>query len=227
MDERMRTHIEKLFENAPKTRKAIELKEELLANSEERYQDLVADGATADDAFKHVISSIGNVSELFRGLEEAPSQSREEYEAQLHKVAVVKTAAVGLYILGAVVFFASGLLDGYVYSSVNITFIGFILMLLIASIPTCMLVYVGSRYPRYKKTADTVVEDFKEWKSDSLKKKSVKNASLLVAWTFVILIYFAVSFLTFAWYATWIIFLAGACIHAIIELMFRVKEMKN
>ena len=227
MDERMKTHIEKLFENAPKTRKAIELKEELLANSEERYQDLVADGATTDDAFKHVISSIGNVSELFLGLEEVPSQSREEYEAKLQKIAVVKTAAVGLYILSAVVFFAAALLDGFIYSSVDITTIGFILMLLLAIIPTCMLVYVGSRYPQYKKTADTVVEDFKEWKSDSLKKKSVKNASLLVAWTFIVLIYFAVSFLTFAWYATWIIFLAGACIHAIIELMFRVREMRN
>lgn len=220
MDERLKSHIEKLFENAPKTRKAFELKEELLANSEERYQDLVASGVSPEDACKHVISSIGNVSELFQGLEEVTSDSRKEYEDRTRKVAVVKTIAVGLYILSGIILFASIFIGGLMGP-------GLVLMLLLATIPTCMLVYVNSMYPKYRKTEDTLVEEFKEWKSDSMKNKSIKNAAIWVVWTFVILIYFAVSFLTFAWYATWIIFLAGACIHAIVELLFRLKELKQ
>ena len=112
------------------------------------------------------------------------------------------------------------------YSNLDLSTIGLITMIVIAIIPTCMLVYVANLYPRYRKTEDTIVEDFKEWKSDSLKTKSIKVAVSCILWTSTLLIYFAVSFLTFAWYATWIIFLAAACIQAIIELLFRLKEMK-
>jgi hypothetical protein len=43
-NERLRTYIESLFENAPKTRKAIELKEEILLNLTDKYNDLIAEG---------------------------------------------------------------------------------------------------------------------------------------------------------------------------------------
>jgi hypothetical protein len=226
MDERLKSHIEKLFENAPKTRKAFELKEELLVNSEERYQDLLADGVSPEDACKHVISSIGNVSALFQSLEDLSIESKKNYEDRSRKIAIIKTAAVGLYILSIIIYFTFLMLGNYVFRY-SITVFGYIITLLVATIPTCMLVYVNNIYPKYKKTEDTLVEDFKEWKSDSMKRKSVKNAVFWVIWTFVILIYFMVSFLTYAWYATWIIFLAGACIHAITELLFRLKELKQ
>lgn len=227
MNERMRAHIETLFEKAPKTRKAYELKEELLANSEERYQDLVASGVSQEDAFKHVVSSIGNVSELFRGLEESSEKERQEVENRLNKNAVMKSIAIGLYILGVVAFFSCAFAGRWFLPWVDTTASGILLMLLIDIIPTCMLVYIGARYPKYLRKEDTIVEEFKEWKSETLKSKSVKNAVLAVLWTFILLIYFAVSFFTFAWYATWIIFLAGACLHAIVELLFRLKEMNK
>ncbi|MDF2510297.1 MAG: hypothetical protein K0S04_163 [Herbinix sp.] len=227
MNEKMKSHIEKLFESAPKTRKAFELKEELLVNSEERYQDLLTNGVNPEDAFKNVVSSIGNVSELFLGLEEMSPEGREEQESRTRKIAVVKTAAAGLYILSVIVFITLTLVDGFTYSNVNITSLGLILMLLLAMIPTCMLVYISSMHPKYRRTEDTVVEEFKEWKSSTVKTKSVKSATICVAWTFIILIYFVVSFATFAWYASWIIFLAGACVHAILELVFRLKELRQ
>lgn len=223
----MRVHIETLFEKAPKTRKAYELKEELLANSEERYQDLVASGVSQEDAFKHVVSSIGNVTELFQGLEELNEKDRMEVEERLNKNAVIKSIAIGLYIFGVVVFFGCAFTRGRILPQVDMTALGILLMLLIDIIPTCMLIYIGTRYPKYMRKEDTIVEEFKEWKSDTLKNKSIKSAALVVLWTFILLAYFGVSFITFAWYATWIIFLAGACLHAIVELLFRLKEMKR
>ncbi len=227
MNEKMRAHIETLFEKAPRTRKAYELKEELLANSEERYQDLVASGVSQEDAFKHVISSIGNVTELFQGLEEANEKDRLEVEERLNKNAIMKSLAIGLYIFGVVVFFGCAFTGGRILPRIDMTAMGIVLMLLIDIIPTCMLIYIGARYPKYMRKEDTIVEEFKEWKSDTLKNKSIKSAALAVLWTFILLIYFAISFLTFAWYATWIIFVAGACLHAIVELLFRLKEMKK
>lgn len=81
MNEKIRNHIEMLFFNAPRTRRAFELKEELLSNSEERYQDLIANGVSPEDAFQNVVNSIGNVSELFLGLEDfAFENTRIPYE---------------------------------------------------------------------------------------------------------------------------------------------------
>ena len=44
MKEKLRTHIETLFSDAPNTKKAIELKEELIQNSYDKYDDLIFDG---------------------------------------------------------------------------------------------------------------------------------------------------------------------------------------
>ena len=62
MNERIRTHVEGLFEGAPMTRKILDLKEELLANLNSKYDDLVAGGTSPDDAYRTVIAGIGDVS---------------------------------------------------------------------------------------------------------------------------------------------------------------------
>ncbi len=237
MNERIKNHIEKLFEDAPSTRKALELKEELLANSEERYQDLITSGVSSEDAIKNVICSIGNVSELFQGLEEIKTENNQDYYMKVKKAAIMKTTAVGIYIFSIVVFFFCDFIgdmsygayhgwSGFPMGNFNYDALGLILMLLIDIVPTCMLVYVSSMYPKYTKIEDTVVEDFKEWKSGSLKVKAIKGSVRTVIWTSAILIYFAVSFLTYAWYATWIIFLVALCVQAIVELLFRLKELE-
>lgn len=227
MDERMKTQIEKLFEDAPKTRKAMELKEELLGNSQERYRDLVEEGMKAEDAYLLVINSLGNVTELFQDLEDLAPEEVKEMVNQDKKFATVKTAAVGIYIFSVVQFLAFGMIGSYINTRIDMIAVGFILMLLLAIIPTCMLVYAGSMYPKYKRKENTVVEEFKEWKSNNHKNKSIKNAVLFVAWAFTILLYFVVSFTTYYWFVTWIIFLVGICLHAIIELMYRLKEAKS
>jgi hypothetical protein len=237
MNDKIRNHIEKLFENAPSTRKALELKEELLANSEERYQDLIANGVSTEDAVKNVINSIGNVSELFQGLEEVNPDNDQLYYDRMKKAAIIKTTAVGIYIFSIVVFIfcvfindisygAHGYWSGFNGGNMNYVMLGLILMILIDIVPTCMLVYVSSIYPKYNKREDTVVEDFKEWKSGSLKVKAIKGSVRTVIWTSTVLIYFAVSFFTFAWYATWIIFLVALCVQAVVELLFRLKELE-
>ncbi len=224
MNERMRNHIEKLFEDAPKSRKAFELREELLANSQERYQDLLATGVSEDDAFRHVISSIGNVKELFQGLNDPIVVDKTELEGKIQKIAILRTVAVGLYIFSVFVFLVCNMSD--MYSSLDLSLVGFAAMIFISIIPTCMLVYAANIYPKYRKTEDTIVEEFKEWKSESKKAKSVKGAVSCIIWTATLLLYFAVSFATFAWYVTWIIFVAAACVQAIAELIFRLKEIK-
>ena len=63
MNENLKNYLDEVFKKAPKTRKALELKEELLSNSQDRYEDLIHGGTSAEDAYDMVVSSIGNVEE--------------------------------------------------------------------------------------------------------------------------------------------------------------------
>jgi hypothetical protein len=226
MKEKLRGHLDLLFENAPKTRRALELKEELYANSAERYDDLTNNGITAEDAYKNVVNSIGNVSELFRGLEEMSSEEIKVEEEKVKKAAMIKTAAVGIYIFSIVVFLSCIFMVFPILSYANAPSVGIIAMLLIDIVPTCMLVYAANAYPNYKRLDHTVVEEFKAWKSESQRTKSLKAIINVVIWTTVLILYFTISFTTYAWYISWIVFLVGACASAVTELLFRLKEMK-
>ena len=44
MKERLRTFMDELLKDVPKSRKVLELKEELIGNMEERYEDLMGPG---------------------------------------------------------------------------------------------------------------------------------------------------------------------------------------
>jgi len=225
MNEKLRNHLDLLFENAPKTRKAFELKEELLANSDERYNDLIRSGITPEDAYKNVVNSIGDVSELFKGLAEVEVGEDKEANEIIKKLALIKSAAVGLYIFSFVILILFSLLRPSYHA--NFPVIGFMIMILIDIIPTCMLVYVSNVYPKYNRQADTVVEDFKEWKSETKKSKALKNSIISVLWTLTVLLYFAISFATWSWQVSWIIFLVAICAQTVIGLVFRLKEIKE
>lgn len=60
--------IDKRLENAPHSRKAMELKEEIVQNLMEKYNDLRAEGKSEEDAFNIAAESIGDLSDLVRDL---------------------------------------------------------------------------------------------------------------------------------------------------------------
>ncbi len=226
MNVELSSHLDLLFQNAPNTRKAFELKEELLANSDERYNDLLASGVSPENAYKNVVNSIGDVTELFRGLEVTSIDDSSITEEKIKQLAIIKTIAAGLYLFSAVVFFLFVLLESSFRSNLNLYIIGLIIMILIDIIPTCMLVYASCMYPDYYKKDDTIVENFKEWKSETKKLKSIKGAVLCVLWAAAVLLYFGISYSTWSWASTWMIFLVAVCGHTVVELLFRLKELK-
>ncbi len=228
MDEKkiLREHLDGLFAAAPRSRAAYELQEELMANSLERYGDLVKGGMGEEAAIQAVIGSIGNVDELLAGLPTDDPVSLREMESERRaRSAVTVTVAVGLYVLAGVVFFVGGFLSEAFWP--NAGALGLVLALLICIAPTCMLVYNAYRWPRYKKEDNTVVEEFKAWNNDSRKTKSLRGAVSALLWTVAVFAYLAVSFATFDWQITWIIFVAAACFEAVIGLVFRLREFRQ
>ncbi|HKM35728.1 MAG TPA: permease prefix domain 1-containing protein [Lachnospiraceae bacterium] len=222
MNERIKKHIDLIFESAPKTRKAMDLKEELLLNTNEKFQDLISNGYSEEDAFQNVIASIGDVTELFDDLEDKNLFTMRE--ADRKKRAIITAIAIGLYIFAGIAFFTCVLIDDSIATTFDVTTLGLIMAAAICIIPTCMLVYVANMYPEYQKKEENMVENYKESKSMTNKDKVVKEAVSVIIWMIIFIIYFLISFTTMAWYITWVIFLIGACVQAIAELIFSLKR---
>jgi len=216
MIEELRKYLEELFAGVPKTRAAYELKEELLANSTERYFDLVENGVPEKEAYDIVINSIGDIDQLFETAE-PKKDSRYVDDNVVRKLALYNAIAIGLYIVGVV--FAVAIDEFTPFSN-----LGPIMMLLIAAIATSILVYIGAAYPKYKRNDDTVVEEFKEWNNNQKKKKSVQNSVNTIIWMIVLILYFVISFTTMAWHITWVLFLVGGCAQAIVNLLFQLND---
>ncbi len=214
MDERLRKHIDNLFEDAPETRKTVELKEEILQNITDKYYDLLSEGKTEEAAYNIAIASVGEVSELVENLKRGTSKmgyhSQEEIEKSRKESAKITAIAVAIYILSPITVILSG--D---------SIIGVILFLSMIAIATALLIYHNMTKPKYTKMDDTIVEEFKEWKENRDKKGLGAISSAI--WSLTVALYFAISFYTGAWHVTWIIFLISGAVTSIVKAMYDIK----
>ncbi len=230
MKEKIKQHFNKIFADAPKTRKAIDLKQEMLQNALDKYDDMVNDGYSQEDAYQNVIGSIGDVSELFVEVEEKNLLLLSEKDRR--KRALLIAVAVGLYIFAGVAFFFFAAFDS-MYNNlwgryIDFSTLGFCVGGLICIAPTIMLVYAANMYPNYtRKETRNMVEDYKEVKYMNNRDKAVKHSVNTIIWTVTVVLYFLISFDTYAWHITWVIFLIAWCVQSIVGLIFSLRSGKN
>lgn len=218
MYENLRRRLDELFENAPKTRRANELKEELLANLTDKYNDLVASGKSEDEAVNIAIAGIGDVDELIKGLGESDVLNNEKMQRDREKRALITSISVGLYIISIVVLILCVTVLG-LSGEVSVC-----LMFTIIAIATSLIVYNSISRPKYVKADDTIVEEFKEWKSANSTQIEVVRSVKSIAWLAIVALYFILSFAFHAWAYSWIIFIIGAAIERIIGLVFELRK---
>lgn len=224
MTEKIRKHIDELFIDAPKTRKALDLKEEVTLNTIEKYQDLVSEGYREEDAYQNVISSIGDVTELFADLEEPVFYVLPEEDR--HKKSLLTAVSVGLYIFAGAVFMLCATVSDALSPrwGVDFSMLGLVLTIVICIPPTCLLVYVGNMYPDSRKKNDGLANLYKEDPASDSKRKAINSSISAIIWTMTLALYFLLSFSTHHWEVTWVIFLIGSCAQAILTLWNSLRK---
>ena len=105
MKEKIRAFMDDLLKDVTKTRKVLELKEELIGNMEERYDDLIRQGYREEDAYQCALDSVGDVRELFRefadnGAQDYSGRSAMEPLGDRKKRAFLHAVGISLYIVG-------------------------------------------------------------------------------------------------------------------------------
>ena len=220
MENKLRNHIEGLFANAPKTVQAVEIKEEIIANTIQKYHDLISEGKTEEAAFNISIASIGDVSELIASLKNPVTSSgytTEQIDKSKKRSALLISIAVMLYILCVLPVIIFG-----TYS--NNEALGVILMFVMIAVATGIIIYNANTKIKYTKTDETIVEDFKEWNNQNSEKKNMIKAINGAIFAITLAIYFIISFATGAWYITWVIFLISGAIENIVKAIFDLKK---
>ena len=216
MKDKLRNFIESLFEDAPKNKQTIELKEEMLQNLIDKYNDLVDSGKSSEAAYNIATASIGDIHELIRQIEKREENNplfEQNYDKGRKRFALLLSISVMLYILCVVPVI---LLEDSV--------LGVVIMFVMVAIATGLILYNNMTKPKYLKKDSTVVEEFKEWKAKSTEKNTLYQSITKVMWSCITILYFIVSFLTMAWHITWIIFLIGSAIQGIIRAIFELKK---
>ena len=68
MREQLRQEVLRRFAGAPDTQQARDLRDEILSNTLQRYDDLLAEGRSEQEAYASALESIGDVEELLSSL---------------------------------------------------------------------------------------------------------------------------------------------------------------
>lgn len=213
--DKIKNHVEDLFKEVKKTRKSEDLKEELIADLQEKYQDLIANGTSEKDAYQEVIRGIGDIDELLEGLKEPSYVHNLETRK---KSAFVVSICTGLYILSIMSAIIFDELLGVSDAISAISLFG------IAGIATCILIYHFMSIPKYEKMDETLVEEFKEWKHEKNKNKQLLNALDTISWLLILIIYFVISFTFDCWNISWVLFLVAPLITTVIHLIVEMRE---
>jgi uncharacterized membrane protein YkvA (DUF1232 family) len=217
MRREIKIYVDGLFEKAPSNGRTRELKEEILANSIDRYNDLIDAGIDENEAYTSVVGNIGNVENLIFDYNLYNDKEAEERK----KSAMITAISIVLYILspiGIILSEAFGWVEEF----------AIVIFFVIVAIATGMLVYNNmSKIKKYDREDESIVEEIKEKKTVRYQKNRVRKAISSAVWAIVISAYFIISFLTSAWYVTWVIFIIGYAVDQIISAFIELKEEKD
>ena len=210
MRDRLITYIDLLFAGNPE---AADIKQEILQNTLDKYDDLVAQGRTPEAAYSLAITGIGDISELLKGSTSAGSTytapaPKEEPEDEKKKKKLMRSAAVGLYIACPIPLF---LIEDE---------IGLSLLLVMVAIATVLMIFAGK--DENKQTTATDSYAHPQMSPQQELRKSISAAISTVG----LCAYFIVSFLTGAWHLTWLIFLIVGAVNGLISAIMDLKEAK-
>jgi len=219
MEDKLRRYIDGLFEEAAVTKKSVELKEEMIQNLQDKYNDLLQEGKSPEAAFNIAVAGIGDVTTLLKELENDGKSAPDE--AARRKSAMFTAIAVMLYIISVLPVIIIGTIAD-TYDPV----IGIVIMFVIVAIATGLLIYNSMTKPKYCKESDTVVEEFREWQDETHERKQMRKAISSAMWTIIAALYFIISFTTHAWHITWVIWLIGGAIESLINVFLSAKNKK-
>lgn len=224
MIDKIRAYLDHAFKDVPDTKKSRDLKDELFANLVEKYSDQLSDGKSEDHAFQAAIAGIGDIAELIdelRSMETVGSAGHEAAQLQEERRKKARLIAGGVACIVACP------IPIFLFNAIDLETIGISLMTAMVAVGVGLMIYANLTGPKYVRMDDSVVEDFKEWRAHNQNKTAAYRSFHSAFWAFTVAIYLFVSFVTFKWHVTWIIFIIAVAVSRIINGWMHLNGMNE
>ena len=220
MNNKIKNYVDVLFSDIPRSKKANELKEEILTNMSERFEDYIKEGKTENQAYCQVVSSLGDIDEMLADVMPSDEFVKQANHFRRHK-AKGTAIAVGLYIIGAAFLMGFGGLGVYLGNEDLYGIIGLIILLVISAFATGLIVYTNMSIPLEFKDYHNVAK--KEFNNLDIKHSKLLDNITTIYWTIITFIYLVISFMTGLWFITWIIWLPASVVPYILKTIFEMR----
>ena len=208
MSTKLRTYVETLFEDAPTAPHIYDLKEELLANLEEKFDDLLAAGYSEEDAYASVISGLGDAESLIASLSVEPEPHEIPYEEARRHTAQTVASSAFLYCIAV----AALLLVRMVLGNT----MGWVSFWVIAAFATGQVVYHFMTRPAVARPT------LSKWSKK--RRKQIKGTASGILWVVATMLYMLISFESGEWHISWIIFLLATVVQLVMNLVFKMRD---
>ena len=208
MREQLEQYVNLLFAGA---KDCEDIKQEILQNTLDRYDDLIAEGKVPEAAYRLAITGIGDVNEILGGKAQTTTISHNAGKAEsthdndTPAKKLMRAVAIGLYILCPVPLF--------VLSEIGLSTLGLCGLLAIVAVATVLIV-LGAKKDTEEETREEALTPRQEL------KKSIGSLVGVIS----LAVYLVISFLTGAWYITWLIFPIAGAVKGLVNAILDLKE---
>lgn len=204
MKEQLRQYVNLLFAGAIESE---DIKQEILQNTLERYDDLIEQGKNPQAAYQLAISGIGDIGELLQG-NHFPAPAVQNTKPQdTGKKKFLRAVAIAMYITCVVPVIALG--------DIGNGIIGVCLMFLMIAAATVLIIL----------SSDSNSKEDDQKKKEKEPSHPAYKTYKSVSGIFTLVIYLLASFETGAWHVTWLIFPISAAVDGLVKAIFDLKEV--
>lgn len=207
MRDKLEQYVNLLFAGAADCE---DIRQEILLNTLDRYDDLIAQGKVPEAAYRLAIAGIGDINEILSTGTAAPASSSaapQHTEDDTPTKKLMRAIAIGLYILCPVPLI--------VLANLGMDILGVCGLLGFVAVAT-VLIILGA-------TKDDDDDDEENEALMTPKQKFSKSLDSLIG-TIALVLYFLISFTTGAWGITWVIFLISGAVKGLVSAILDLKE---
>ena len=194
-------------------------KQEILQNTLDRYDDLVAQGKTPEAAYRLAISGIGDINEILGGTAAVASigqmpmaETLDDEDSPFRKL--LRAVAIGLYILCPIPLFVLG--------ELGMDTIGLCGTIGLVAVATVLILLGRKKSSGREKEEEDDDDDVRSSPRHELRK----GVNSLI-WAIGLAVYFIISFATMAWYVTWVIFPIIAAVQGLVRAILDLVEVNH
>ena len=209
MRDQLIQYVRLLFAGTPDS---YDMQQEILQNTLDRYDDLIAQGKAPEAAYRLAISGIGDINEIVGNVQTQPSSApapvREQQEdpQDISKRKLMQAISIALYICCVIPVLVLG--------DVGNGVLGVCLMFVIIAAATVLMVMSSAS------------KENPEEKEDDEPKTELGKAVKSIWGIATLGIYLVISFWSGAWFITWLIFPIMGAVQGLVKAIIDLKEVK-